>query len=170
MEQEIRISRHFYKKWYREAKEQNVHYLDAGNFFSMKERRYREFILSREEEKKAIEREKYRRSLYTDDSMTHLSKLGQQVALAEYLKIPKTKRIINSSRFDFEDLQKQYAKVSKGKADKENFIWDLDHWYKKLKSDMKEYRWSKETLSSYGLDFKAATKFYFAAREIAAGC
>lgn len=163
MEQEIRISRHFYKKWYKEAEELNVRDLEIKSFIRAKEERYRSFVYWNEQEK-------YRRSLYTDDSRTHLSKLGQQVALAELLRIPKTERIITFARFHFEDLQKQYAKVSKGKADKENFIWDLDYWYKKLKSDMKEYRWSKETLSSYGLDFKAATKFYFAAREIAAGC
>ena len=160
MEQSTIIPSELLKSWEEQAIRENIPYTEFAEFIRMKQRRYEE----------SLQPEKESKSLYTDDAKNKLSEYGNKVALAYLLRIPKTKRIIKFARFDFEDLQKQYAKVSKGKADKENFIWDLDHWYKKLKSDMKEYRWSKETLSSYGLDFKAATKFYFAAREIAAGC
>lgn len=160
MEQSTIIPSELLKSWEEQAIRENIPYTEFAEFIRMKQRRYEE----------SLQPEKESKSLYTDDSKSKLSEYGNKVALAYLLKIPKTERIITFARFHFEDLQKQYAKVSKGKADKENFIWDLDYWYKKLKSDMKEYRWSKETLSSYGLDFKAATKFYFAAREIAAGC
>lgn len=160
MEKEIVIPSALLKKWEGQAIRENIPYTEFAEFIRMKQRRYEE----------SLQPEKESKSLYTDDAKNKLSEYGNRVALAYLLRIPKTERKIKFARFDFEDLQKQYAKVSKGKADKENFIWDLDYWYKKLKADMKEYRWSKETLLSYGLDFKAATKFYFAAREIAAGC
>lgn len=160
MEKVMIIPFELLKSWEEQAIRENIPYTEFAEFIRMKQRRYEE----------SLQPEKESKSLYTDDAKSKLSEYGNRVALAYLLKIPKTERIIKFARFDFEDLQKRYTKVSKGKADKDNFLWDLDRWYKKIKSDMKEYRWSKETLSSYGLDFKAATKFYFAAREIAAGC
>ena len=160
MEQSTIIPSALLKKWEEQAIRENIPYTEFAEFIRMKQRRYEE----------SLQPEKESKSIYTNAAKNKLSEYGNKVALAYLLRIPKTERKIKFTRFDFEDLQKQYAKVSKGKADKENFIWDLDYWYKKLKADMKEYRWSKETLLSYGLDFKAATNFYFAAREIAAGC
>lgn len=154
MEQSTIIPSELLKSWEEQAIRENIPYTEFAEFIRMKQRRYEE----------SLQPEKESKSLYTDAAKNKLSEYGNKVALNYLLAIPQVERLCKFARFDFEDLQKMQAKVSAGKADKANFLWQLESWYKKLKSDMKEYRLSKETLSSYGLDFKAATNFYFAAR------
>lgn len=154
MEKVMVIPSELLKSWEEQAIRENIPYTEFAEFIRMKQRQYKESLQPAKESKE----------LFANDAKNKLSEYGNQVALNYLLAIPQIERICKFARFDFEDLQKLQAKVSAGKADKANFLWQLESWYKKLKSDMKEYRLSKETLSSYGLDFKAATNFYFAAR------
>ena len=154
MEQSTIIPSALLKKWEEQAIRENIPYTEFAEFIRMKQRQYEE----------SLQPAKERKELFANGAKNKLSEYGNKVALDYLLQIPQTERIIKFARFDFEDLQELSAKVSKGKADKDNFLWQLERWYNKLKSDMKEYRLSKETLLSYGLNFKAATNFYFAAR------
>ena len=142
------------ESWEEQAIREKIPYTEFSEFIRMKERQYEESLQKQDEQKE----------VFANAARNKLSEYGNKVALNYLLAIPQVERLCKFARFDFEDLQKMQAKVSAGKADKANFLWQLESWYKKLKSDMKEYRLSKETLSSYGLDFKAATNFYFAAR------
>lgn len=154
MEQSTIIPSGLLKSWEDQALRENIPYTEFAEFIRMKQRQYEESLQPAKESKE----------LFANAAKNKLSEYGNKVALNYLLAIPQIERICKFAKFDFEDLQKLQVKVSAGKADKANFLWQLESWYKKLKSDMKEYRLSKETLSSYGLDFKAATNFYFAAR------
>lgn len=154
MEQSTTIPSELLKSWEEQAIRENIPYTEFAEFIRMKQRKYKESLQTQHKQE----------GIFANDAKNKLSEYGNKVALNYLLAIPQVERICKFARFDFEDLQKLQAKVSAGKADKTSFLWQLESWYKKLKSDMKEYRLSKETLSSYGLDFKTATNFYFAAR------
>ena len=165
MEKELFIPSSLLKSWEDQAIRENIPYTEFAEFIRMKQRQYEARLLRKKENKEAIAKAKFEKSLYADDERNILSEYGNKVALAYLLAIPQVERICKFARFDFEDLQARHDKIIIGKAkDKDKFLFHLEGWYNKLKSDMKEYRLSKETLSSYGLDFKAATNFYFAAR------
>ena len=142
------------KLWEEQAMRENIPYTEFSEYIRMKERRYRE-SLHKESEKPAI---------WANGARNKLTEYGNELALRYLLAIPLIKRICKFARYDFEDLQTLSKKIHSGKADKENFLLELDHWYKKLKADMKKYRISKDTMMYYGFDYKAATNFYFAAR------
>ena len=154
MEKVMIIPSELLKSWEDQAIRENIPYTEFAEFIRMKQRKYKEGLQTQHKQE----------GIFANEAKNKLSEYGNKVALNYLLAIPQVERICKFAKFDFEDLQKMQVKVSAGKADKANFLWQLESWYKKLKSDMKEYRLSKETLSSYGLDFKAATNFYFAAR------
>lgn len=153
MKNNIAIPSEVQKLWEEQALREHIPYTEFPSFLRMKER---EFI-------RMQEKEEPRPQIYTNAACNKLTAYGQRVALEYILAIPQIERICKFAKYDFEELQELFSKVQSGKADKENFVWQLEHWYKKLKADMKEYRLSKETMIKYGLDYKAATKFYFAA-------
>ena len=154
MEKVMIIPSELLESWEEQAIRENIPYTEFAEFIRMKQRQYKESLQTQHKQE----------GIFANDAKNKLSEYGNKVALAYLLAIPQIERLCKFARFDFEDLQELSAKVLKGQADKDNFLWQLESWYKKLKSDMKEYRLSKETLLSYGLDFKAATNFYFAAR------
>lgn len=141
------------KLWEGQAMREHIPYTEFPSFLRMKER---EFI-------RMQEKEEPRPQIYTNAARNKFTAYGTRVALAYFHAMPPGVRAIVFARIDFEDLQKMQEKVTRGETDQENFLWEVEHWYKKLKADMKEYRLSKETMIKYGLDYKAATKFYFAA-------
>ena len=62
------------------------------------------------------------------------------------------------------DLAKNYAAIENlgiEKAKTFQLFYDFIIDYEQLKSFMKEFRWSKEKLSEYGIDFKSLKKLYF---------
>ena len=154
MEQSTTIPSSLQKSWEEQAIRENIPYTEFAEFIRMKQRQYEESLQTQHEQEE----------IFANGAKNKLSEYGNKVVLAYLLAIPQTERLCKFARFDFEELKELSAKVLKGQADKDNFLWQLESWYNKLKSDMKEYRLSKETLSSYGLDFKAATNFYFTAR------
>lgn len=154
MEQSTAVPSKLLKSWEEQAIRENIPYTEFAEFIRMKQRQYEESLQVQDKQEE----------IFANAAKNKLSEYGNKVALAYLLAIPQIERLCKFARFDFEDLQELSAKVLKGQADKDNFLWQLESWYKKLKSDMKKHRLSKETLASYGLDFKAATNFYFAAR------
>lgn len=154
MEKELFIPSDLQKSWEDQAIRENIPYTEFAEFIRMKQRQYEESLQTQHEQEE----------IFANAAKNKLSEYGNKIVLNYLLAIPQVERICKFARFDFEDLQELSAKVLKGQADKDNFLWQLESWYKKLKSDMKEHHLSKETLSSYGLDFKAATNFYFVAR------
>ena len=154
MEQSTTIPSDLQKSWEDQAIRENIPYTEFAEFIRMKQRQYEESLQTQHEQEE----------IFANAAKNKLSEYGNKIVLNYLLAIPQVERICKFARFDFEDLQELSAKVLKGQADKDNFLWQLESWYNKLKLDMKEYRLSKETLLSYGLDFKAATNFYFAAR------
>ena len=154
MEKVMIIPSELLESWEEQAIRENIPYTEFAEFIRMKQRRYEQSLQVQDKQEE----------IFANAAKNKLSEYGNKVALNYLLAIPQIERLCKFAKFDFEDLQELSAKVLKGQADKDNFLWQLESWYNKLKSDMKEYRLSKETLSSYGLDFKAATNFYFAAR------
>ena len=154
MKKETFIPSGLLNSWEEQALRENIPYTEFAEFIRMKQRQYEESLQVQDKQEE----------IFTNAARNKLTEYGNKVALACLLAIPQPERLIRHARFEFEDLQALYQKVSNGKCDKDNFLWQLEYWYLKLKSDMKKHRLSKETLASYGLDFKAATNFYFAAR------
>lgn len=152
-ENKIDIPSDVQKLWEEQAIREHIPYTEFPEFIRTKEREYL----------RAQEKEQPRPQIYTNEAHNALTAYGQRVALEYILAIPQIERICKFAKYDFDELQELHTKVLLGKTDKENFVWQLEHWYKKLKADMKEYRLSKETLLKHGLDYKAATNFYFAA-------
>lgn len=141
------------QQWEREALSQKIPYTEFGNFLRMKERNY----LQSQERKNQMEK------VFANDARNKLTDYGNKVALETLLSIPEVERACKFARFDFEELQR---KLSHGFADaeqKENFLFEREHWFMHLKNKMKDLRISKETLQSFGLDFKAAKSFYYQA-------
>lgn len=141
------------QQWEREALSQKIPYTEFGNFLRMKERNYRQSLEDRKQSPK----------VFANDARNKLTEYGNKVALETLLAIPKVERVCKFARFDFEELQR---KLSRGFADaeqKENFLFEREHWFMCLKEKMKDLRISKETLQSFGLDFKAAKSFYYQA-------
>lgn len=141
------------QQWEREALSQKIPYTEFGNFLRMKERNYRQSLEDRKQSPK----------VFANDARNKLTEYGNKVALETLLAIPLIERVCKFARFDFEELQR---KLSNGFADaeqKENFLFEREHWFMHLKNKMKDLRISKETLQSFGLDFKAAKSFYYQA-------
>jgi hypothetical protein len=141
------------QQWEREALSQKIPYTEFGNFLRMKERNYRQSLEDRKESPK----------VFANNARNKLTDYGNKVALETLLAIPLIERVCKFARFDFEELQR---KLSRGFADAEqkvNFLFEREHWFMHLKGKMRDLRISKETLQSFGLDFKAAKSFYYQA-------
>lgn len=154
MESSIIIPSKVQKLWEEQAMRENLTHDEFLDFIKDQERKYLE----------SLQPEYEGEEIFANSSRNKLTEYGNEKVLKYFLAIPQIERICKFARFDFDELKELHTKVLSGKTDKENFLWQLEHWYNKLKADMKKYRLSKETLQSYGLDYKAATKFYFAAR------
>ena len=141
------------QQWENEALQQTIPYTEFGNFLRMKARNYRQSLEDRKQSPK----------VFANDARNKLTDYGNKVALETLLSIPLVERVCKFARFDMEELQR---KLSHGFADaeqKENFLFEREHWFMRLKEKMKDLRISKDTLQSFGLDFKAAKSFYYQA-------
>ena len=153
MKENIIIPSSLIQQWENEALQQKIPYTEFGNFLRMKERNY----LQSQERKNQTEK------VFANDARNKLTEYGNKVALETLLSIPEVERACKFARFDFDELKR---KLSRGFADaeqKENFLFEREHWFMRLKDKMKDLRISKETLQSFGLDFKAAKSFYYQA-------
>lgn len=99
--------------------------------------------------------------VFANDACNKLTDYGNKVALEYLLSIPQIERLCTFAKFDFEELK---AKLSKGfvsAVQKQYFIEERERWFDHLKEIMRDFRISKETLKSFGLDLKDAKSFYY---------
>lgn len=139
------------QEWEQEALSQKIPYNEFGNFLRMKENNYWQ----------SIEEKKERPQIFANAARNKLTEYGNKVALDYFLAIPIVERVCKLAKFDLEDMQR---KLSNGFADagqKENFIFERDNWFMRLKEKMKEHRISKETMQSFGLDWKVCKTFAY---------
>ena len=139
------------QQWEREAIDQKLPYTEFGNFLKMKEQNYWQSLEVREE----------RKEIFANDARNKLTEYGQRVALDTLLAIPVLERVIKFARFDMEDLQDELSRGFKDESQKLSFLERRDNWFMRLKEKMKDLRISKETLLSFGFDFKAAKSFAY---------
>lgn len=139
------------QQWEREAIDQKLPYTEFGNFLKMKEQNYWQSLEVREE----------RKEIFANDARNKLTEYGNKVALETLLSIPMVERAAKFSRFDFEDLKDELSRGFKDEAQKLSFLERRDNWFMRLKEKMKDLRISKETLLSFGFDFKAAKSFAY---------
>ena len=137
--------------WEREAIAQKLPYTEFGSFLKMKEQNYFQ----------SLERKNQTEKVFTNDARNKLTAHGQKVALDTLLAIPIVERVCKFARFDFEDLKDELSRGFKDEAQKLSFLERRDSWFFRLKEKMKDLRISKETLLSFGLDFKAAKSFAY---------
>ena len=139
------------QQWEREAIDQKLPYTEFGNFLRMKEQNYW----------KSLAEGKVSQPIFANDARNKLTDFGQKVALDTLLSIPMVERVCKFARFDFEDLKDELSRGFNDEAQKLSFLERRDNWFMRLKEKMKELRISKETLLSFGFDFKAAKSFAY---------
>lgn len=139
------------QQWEREAIDQKLPYTEFGNFLKMKEQNYWQSLEVREE----------RKEIFANDARNKLTEYGNKVALDTLLSIPMVERAAKFARFDFEDLKDELSRGFKDESQKLSFLERRDNWFMRLKEKMKDLRISKETLLSFGLDFKSAKSFAY---------
>jgi hypothetical protein len=137
--------------WEREAISQNIPYTEFGNFLKMKQEQYWQ---------KSAEI-KVSQPIFANDARNKLTEYGNKVALDTLLSIPMVERVCKFARFDYEDLKAELSRGFKDESQKLSFLERRDHWFMRLKEKMKDFRISKETLLSFGLDFKSAKSFAY---------
>ena len=137
--------------WEREAIDQKIPYTEFGNFLKMKQEQYWQ---------KSAEIE-VSQPIFSNNARNKLTEYGNKVALDTLLSIPMVERVCKFARFDFEDLKAELSRGFKDESQKLSFLERRDHWFMRLKEKMKDFRISKETLLSFGLDFKSAKSFAY---------
>lgn len=138
-------------QWEQEAIEQKIPYTEFGNFVRMKEENYWQSIAPKKE----------RKEIFANAARNKLTEYGQKVALEHLLSIPEVERVCKFARFDFEDMQKKLSQGFLDENQKQNFLLDREYWFSRLKEKMKEFRISKETLESFGLNWKDCKTFAY---------
>ena len=139
------------QQWEQEAIDQKIPYTEFGNFLKMKEQNYWQAQSTR----------KVSQPIFANDAHNKLTEYGNKVALDTLLSIPMVERVCKFARFDFEDLKDELSRGFKDESQKLSFLERRDNWFMRLKEKMKDLRISKETLLSFGFDFKAAKSFAY---------
>lgn len=139
------------QQWESEALSQKIPYTEFGNFIKMKERLYWQSQSTRKE----------RPQIFANAARNKLTEYGNKVALEHFLAIPLVERVCKFAKFDLEELQRKLSRGFEDETQKENFIWERDHWFMRLKEKMKGNRISKETLESFGLNWKECKTFAY---------
>jgi len=138
-------------QWEQEALSQKIPYTEFGNFLKMKERLYLQSMSTRKE----------RPQIFANAARNKLTEYGNKVALHYLLSIPLVERVCKFAKFDLEELKGKLSRGFDDETQKENFIWERDHWFMRLKEKMKEHRISKDTLESFGLNWKECKTFAY---------
>lgn len=101
------------------------------------------------------------KQIFTNSARNKLTEYGNNVALETILSIPEVERTCKFASFDFEELSQTLKKGFATEEQKQNFITKRSAWFVHLKERMKELRISKETLQTFGLDWKSAKTFAY---------
>ena len=139
------------QQWESEALSQKIPYTEFGSFIKMKERLYWQSLSTTKE----------RPAIFANDARNKLTEYGNKVALEHFLTIPLVERVCKFAKFDLEELQRKLSRGFEDETQKENFIWERDHWFMRLKEKMKDLRISKEALESFGLNWKECKTFAY---------
>jgi len=145
------ISSSLMLQWEQEAIDQKIPYTEFGNFLKMKEQNYWQAQSTR----------KVSEPIFANDARNKLTEHGNKVALDTLLSIPMVERAAKFARFDFEDLKDELSHGFKDESQKLSFLERRDNWFMRLKEKMKENRISKETLESFGLNWKECKTFAY---------
>ena len=138
-------------QWEQEAIDQKIPYTEFGYFLKMKQEQFWQKYAER----------KVSELIFANDARNKLTEYGNKVALDTLLSIPMVERAAKFARFDFEDLKDELSRGFKDESQKLSFLERRDNWFLRLKEKMKDLRISKETLLSFGFDFKAAKSFAY---------
>ena len=136
-------------QWEQEAIDQKIPYTGLGAFIRMKENKYRQSLNTMEDTPEIFAKH------------NKLTEYGSKIALDYIHTIPVVERICRFAKYDFEELQRRLSKGFADEEQKEEFISERDYWFIHLKEKMKDLRISKETLQSFGLDWKACKAFAY---------
>ena len=153
MKEQKLISSSLMLQWEQEALSQKIPYTEFGNFIKMKENNYWQSLDEKEETPK----------VFTNTACNKLTEYGNKVALDYFLCIPIVERVCKFAKYELEEMQRKLSRGFVDAEQKENFIFERDHWFMRLKEKMKEHRISKETLQSFGLDWKVCKTFAYQA-------
>ena len=139
------------QQWEQEAIDQKLPYTEFGSFLKMKEQNYWQSQSTK----------KVSQPIFANDARNKLTDFGQKVALETLLSIPMVERVCKFARFDFEDLKDELSRGFKDEAQKLSFLERREGWFFRLKEKMKDLRISKETLESFGLNWKECKAFAY---------
>lgn len=137
------------ERWEREAIDQKLPYTEFKEFLRMKKERYLESS------------QKSQPKIFTNDACNKLTEHGQKVALDTLLQLSVIERTCKVAKYDLEELQKKLSAGFSSDFQKEMFVTYRDLWFQHLKDRMKELSINKETLESFGLDWKKAKTFAY---------
>lgn len=99
--------------------------------------------------------------IFANDARNKLTEYGNKVALDTLLSIPQVERVCTFAKFDLEELKARLSKGFVSVEQKQYFISERSRWFSHLKEVMRDYRISKETLESFGLNWKQCKLFAF---------
>lgn len=147
------ISSVLIERWEREAIDQGVSCYEIGNFMKMKENAWRE-------EHRTFQTKE---SVYTNSACNRLTEHGNKVVYQKLMEIPTVERIVKVAMVNFENLQKNLSKGFADNVQRDNFVAQRDLWFAHLKEMMMLHKISKETLATFGLNWKEAKSLAFLA-------
>ena len=149
------IPENILRGWEREALSQGILPTEFAEFLRTKESLYWETLQDKEEAKKAETCK-----VFTNKERNKLTTFGQRFVLDYISGMEPVERVCKFALYEMQDLQHN---LSKAKSEEQRlFVKSLrEVWFSHLKEMMREMRISKETLMTFGLDFKAAKNFYF---------
>jgi hypothetical protein len=99
--------------------------------------------------------------IYTDRSRTKLTEYGNKFVLEYFRNMDPVERSCKFARFDMEDMMQQISRGFINEDEKKMFKVLREAWYERLRNNMAKFRISKETLKTFGLDWKEVRSFYF---------
>lgn len=138
-------------QWEQEAIDEKVSYQEFGDYIKMKEKLYWQ----------SVDEKKPSQPIFANAARNKLTVYGNCYVLDYFRQIPPVERTCKFARFDLEDLQEKLSKGFVSEEQKENFIFEREHWFTHLKERMKELRISKEVLESFGLNWKDCKAFAY---------
>lgn len=151
MRTEVEIPSSVIERWEKEAMDQKLPYTEFKEFLRMKKDSYRQSFV----------KETRKEKIFTNDACNKLTAYGQRVALETILSIPEVERVCKIAKIDFEELSERLSKGFADRLQKEMFESMRELWFAHLKERMYELRISKETLASFGIDWKVYKTFAF---------
>lgn len=142
------------QQWELEALEQKIPCTEFSAFLRMKESSYRQ-SLRREDEGSTI--------IFANSSRNKLTEYGNRYVVEKMLQLSPVERAVIVAKFNFDELRKKLTKGFTDDEQRESFNLLREDWFLSLKERMRDLRISKETLESFGLNWKECKTFAYQA-------